>query len=134
VHVLTRPGWSGFRERPYPAHERVERITVPVGRLDDVLASDYVPHFIKLDVEGAELQVLEGALETLAAHRPLLAFEHGLGSADHYGTRPEQIFALLGDRLGMRIFDLDGDGPYERARFVAAFERGERVNFLARPD
>jgi FkbM family methyltransferase len=133
VHVLTRPGWSGFRQRPYPGRERLERITVPVLRLDDVVASDYVPHFVKLDVEGAELQVLQGALQTLTTHRPILAFEHGLGSADHYGTHPEQIFSLLCDQIGMRIFDLDGGGPYERDSFVTAFENGERVNFLARP-
>lgn len=133
VHVLTRPGWSGFRERPYPAEERLERIVVETQRLDDVLPDDYVPAFVKIDVEGAELEVLRGAADTLARHRPVIAFEHGLGSADYYGTGPEDVFALLVDHVGLRVLDMDGGGPYTRDDFVRAFHGGERVNFLARP-
>jgi hypothetical protein len=33
----------------------------------------------------------------------------------------------------MRLFDVEGNGPYNRSRFVTSFERHERVNFLARP-
>ena len=54
----------------------------------------YVPALIKIDVEGADLQVLQGAQRTLAAHRPSSP-EHGLGSADHYDTCPEDFDALL---------------------------------------
>lgn len=134
THVLDRPGWSGFRHRPTPdgAAARTQTITVATERLDDALPDDYVPALIKIDVEGAELQVLEGARRTLAAHRPLVVLEHGLGSADHYGTRPEQVHDLLA-ALGYRIFDLQGHGPYDRAAFVEAFHTATRVNFLARP-
>lgn len=132
VHVVTRPGWSGFRERPYPDQEKVRRITVPTESLDTALAPDYVPHFIKIDVEGAEEQVLRGAMETLCRHRPIVALEHGLGSADYYGTRPQTIHALLTVEAGLSIFDLDGGGPYSAQAFAGAFARRERVNFLAR--
>jgi FkbM family methyltransferase len=132
VHVLTRPGWSGFRERPYPGSETVRRITVTTERLDEALAPDYVPHFIKIDVEGAEEQVLRGAQETIRRYRPVVALEHGVGSADYYGTRPETIHAILSDDCGLTIFDLDGGGPYSLEHFVRAFEGGQRVNFLAR--
>lgn len=44
--------------------------------LDDFLAdSKRVPKFIKIDVEGAELLVLRGAVKTLAAAQPLLFLE-----------------------------------------------------------
>jgi FkbM family methyltransferase len=135
AHVVDRPGWSGFKERPTPdgAAARVETIAVPTQRLDDALGPGYVPALVKVDVEGAELQVLQGARETLAAHRPLVVFEHGLGSADHYGTRPEEVHDLLVAGLGYRIFDLQGGGPYARDAFMSTFHTSARVNFLARP-
>jgi FkbM family methyltransferase len=133
VHVLSRPGWSGFRMRPYPGAERVSHIRVPTERLDDALPPGYIPHFIKIDVEGAEEQVLRGATATISRHRPLIAFEHAAGGADHYGTRPEAIHALLTDECGLAIFDLAGQGPYTRRDFGRAFDQGTRANFLARP-
>jgi FkbM family methyltransferase len=133
AYVLSDPGWSGFLERPTPGGGPVETITVRSERLDDALADAVRPAFLKIDVEGAEELVLRGALETLRRHRPLIAFEHGLGSADYYGTTPERIHDLLAGELGYGIRGMDGDGPYARAEFGAIFARGERVNFVAHP-
>jgi FkbM family methyltransferase len=131
VHVVDRPGWSGFRERPTPGNGRVEHVTVAVAPLDDLVGPDADIAFMKIDVEGAEEQVLAGAMTTIARCRPRIAFEHGLGSADHYFTEPRTIHRMLGD-AGLRVFDLDGNGPYAAAAFERAVARGERVNFLAR--
>ena len=128
VHVVTRPGWSGFRQRPYPGDERLERITVKTERLDDVVAHPVA--LVKIDVEGAELQVLRGAQRTLQEHRPVVVFEHGLGSADHYGTAPRDVFGAL---AGYEISGLDGDGPYDLDEFERTYLDRERVNFVARP-
>lgn len=133
VHVRTRPSWSGFRERRYPGRERLERITVPVEALDEALPESFVPAFIKIDVEGAEREVLAGAAGTLARHRPVVVFEHGLGSADHYGTEPRHLWELLVEGAGLEVSGLDGDGPYSLADFECAYARRERVNFVARP-
>jgi FkbM family methyltransferase len=134
THVLDRPGWSGLKARPTPdgGAARTETIDVAVERLDDALPDGYAPALIKIDVEGAELGVLRGARATLAAHHPLIVFEHGLGSADHYGTSPDDVHAFL-TGLDYRIFDLQGNGPYDRAAFADAFHSASRVNFLARP-
>ena len=131
VHVRTRPGWSGFRERPYPGDEQVERIAVRTQTLDAALPAGFVPALIKIDVEGAEREVLEGAIKTLAVHRPVVVFEHGLGSADHYGTEPRHIHALLCEHAGLEISGLDGDGPYDLAAFERVYRGRERVNFVA---
>lgn len=130
THVRTRPGYSGFRERTYPADEETETITVPVATLDGSLPEGYAPALIKIDVEGAEQQVLEGAMQTLSTFRPTLVFEHGT-AAREYGTKSETIFDLLADGAGLRVFDLDGHGPYGRAEFAAICERGKQWNFLA---
>ncbi len=44
---------------------------IPVVRLDDALA-DFRPTFIKMDIEGAELDTLVGARRTIADNRPIL--------------------------------------------------------------
>jgi FkbM family methyltransferase len=132
AHMLDDPGWSGFVTRPTPSGGAVESLRVRCERLDDVLPEDARPAFVKIDVEGAELEVLRGAVGTLRRTRPLIAFEHGMGSADHYGTAPAAVHDLLGD-LGYEIVGLDGDGPYTSERFAEIFTAGERVNFLARP-
>ena len=133
AHVVADPGWSGFVGRPTPAGGKVETIEVRTERLDDALPDGLRPAFLKIDVEGAEEEVLQGALETLRRHRPVIAFEHGLGSADHYGTTPEAIHRLLAGELGYSIHGLDGDGPYDEPRFSEIFAAGERVNFAAWP-
>ncbi|MGB7322155.1 MAG: FkbM family methyltransferase [Albidovulum sp.] len=48
--------------------------TIDVVRGDDILR-DYAPAFIKVDVEGMELDVLRGLENTLARHRPTLFVE-----------------------------------------------------------
>jgi FkbM family methyltransferase len=133
VLVLDDPGWSGFRERSTPSGGGVEKLMVRCERLDDVLPPEVRPAFIKIDVEGAEEEVLRGGAETLREHQPVIAFEHGRGSADHYGTTPQVMHTLLTD-LGYEIFGLDHDGPYTRQRFAEIFARSERVNFLAVPE
>jgi hypothetical protein len=110
----------------------VEQLTVKLEVLDEVLDPDFRPVVIKIDVEGAELQVLKGARATLERHRPTLVFEHGSGSAEVFGTYPRDIFALL-DALAYRLFDLDGNGPYGVEAFEQAFFSGERVNWVAHP-
>jgi FkbM family methyltransferase len=133
AHVLDEPGWSGFVGRPTPAGSAVETITVRCERLDDALPAGIRPELIKIDVEGAEEQVLRGATDTLRRHRPIVVFEHGAGSADHYGTTPLRIHELFTGELGYSIHGLDGDGPYTAERFEEIFSKGERVNFVARP-
>jgi FkbM family methyltransferase len=136
AHVRgTAEGWSGLRFRPLPGGQaaEVENIVVPVEVLDQVLDPVYRPAVIKIDVEGAEEQVFRGSLETLRRHQPVVIFEHGLGSADVFGTTPGAIHTLLDDQVGYRIFDLDGNGPYSLNQFEECFYSRARVNFVAHP-
>jgi hypothetical protein len=54
-----------------------------------------LPDFIKIDVEGAELLVLRGAEEILAAARPLLFLEMKEAALAAAGTTKEEIQVLL---------------------------------------
>jgi FkbM family methyltransferase len=134
VHVEAAPEYSGLRERAYPGYEDSPRhtLTVRTERLDDALPEGFEPSLIKIDVEGAELLVLHGAVETLREHRPVVIFEHGIGASERYGCGPEDIHHLLVGQLGMRIFDLDGTGPYTRSQFIEVFP-APIWNFVAVP-
>jgi FkbM family methyltransferase len=133
THVLADHAYSGLVQRDdlTAASREVRQIQVRTERLDDVLPESYVPTLVKIDVEGAEFQVLRGAIRTLERFQPAVLFEHGVGGADLYGTHSHQVFDLL-DGVGLRIFDLEGDGPYSRERFEGTFT--EPIwNFLAAP-
>jgi Methyltransferase FkbM domain len=105
-----------------------EYITVTVSTLDIELAT-VAPSVIKIDVEGAELEVLEGGRAVLGDARPVLIFEHVGEAAALYGAPPEGVWDLLSE-LGYRIFSVTGDGPFTRSDFARA---GTVVNWLATP-
>jgi FkbM family methyltransferase len=130
--VLRAPSQSGFRAGGGAAG--AQTISVRVERLDGALPEGYAPALIKIDVEGAEEQVLRGALDTIRRHRPVILLEHGNRAAE-YGTTADDVFDLLTGDAGLRIFDMDGVGPYTREQFraVASPPAAKRWNFLARP-
>jgi FkbM family methyltransferase len=133
VYVKNSPSSSGMRRTTYQQAPDIESIIVRTERLDDHLPDGYAPTLIKIDVEGAERLVIEGAIRTLTTHRPIVVFEHGKGGAEYYDTKPADIFGLLCGEARLRLFDLDGNGPYSLGRFEATFESNERWNFVAHP-
>jgi FkbM family methyltransferase len=137
-HVITNPGYSGFIKRRYdrPVEEDTQ-ITVHTELLDNIVDPSDVLGFIKIDVEGAELQVLEGARGLIKKHKPVIVFEHGLGAADIYGTTPEDIFNLLCVECGLQISLMErwlkNKRPLSLEEFNQQFSRGLNYYFIAYP-
>lgn len=131
-YVKNVPGRSGFRARAYSGRQQIEKLTVRTEALDHSLPVGYAPALIKIDVEGAERQVIEGAIESISKYKPVVIFEHGKGGAVHYDTQPHHIYELLHEQAGLLIFDLDGNGPYTLGQFEEAFDRDERWDYVAR--
>lgn len=74
-----------------------------IRALDDIVAEAQVqPGFIKIDVEGAELQVLEGAEQTLRRFRPYLLLELAPALLHAQGASLRQVHDLL-TRLNYRL-------------------------------
>jgi len=129
-HFRALDGFSGLRRSPEVSDERgrPEFIDVTVSTLDAEL-DGIEPRVVKIDVEGAELDVLRGGRAVLAASRPVLLLEHVASAAALYGASSGEVWDLLRDH-GYEIYSVTGDGPAARASFGSS----ERVvNWLARP-
>lgn len=141
VYLPTLPAWSGLRPQPCPADVQPQQVEVEVRRLDDLVPHDRIIDFIKIDVEGAELEVLEGAKETIRRTRPQVLFEHAKIHNTHYDTTPASVWGLLHDECGLDVQLLDDDTPLTMEAFASIYERSHasgydrraQTNFLARP-
>lgn len=102
-HVVSKPAYSGMKQRSYDHKPTINEIEVKTQTLDAILPQGTPIDLIKIDVEGAELQVLKGARSVLKNQQPIVIFEHGLGASDHYGTTPEDVYGLLVEECGLKI-------------------------------
>ena len=93
---------------------RTDELTVETRRLDDYKLA--AVGFIKIDVEGHELAVLDGAEATIASHHPNLLIEC---NDDHQPDARKRLLAWLAERdytamflAGKEILDIE---HYDRA-------------------
>jgi FkbM family methyltransferase len=130
-HVVTNPAESGIKPVPHRRPEKSVEITVRLGRLDDIV--DRPIDLIKIDVEGAELQVLRGGLKILQRNKPYVVFEHGR-LANSYGTTPEQVFDLFREcamHISLMSDWLSGRSYLSKQEFISQFYDGKNFYFLA---
>ena len=71
------------------AHDRVDEIEVPLATLDGYAFKNV--GFLKIDVEGSEMEVLAGARETIRNNRPTILIELLAGIDGDYLARIERI-------------------------------------------
>lgn len=86
--------------KPQRFEETPTKIEVQVATLDDLFVAAANTEVIKIDVQGNELSVLQGARQLIARHRPLIVFEH---EDTNFGSVDEAIAA----RQGLRKFFAD---------------------------
>jgi FkbM family methyltransferase len=100
------PVWSHLA-RYAPGAPGID-LAIEAVAIDDLVADGRVPapSVVKLDVEGAELEVIEGMRQTLTRHRPILVCEL-------HGTAPEFVDAMT--EAGYRVTNLDGPAPLQEA-------------------
>jgi FkbM family methyltransferase len=76
----------------------LKTITCPAIKIDDfVTEGNRPPSFVKIDVEGAEVDVLAGAANTLKTHQPMVLCE------THGRNRAHEVYKTLAG-LGYELF------------------------------
>jgi FkbM family methyltransferase len=130
-----RMALSGLHRRPGRMHtDELTSVEIPLRTLDETLGDQPVD-FIKIDVEGAEHDVLLGAQRTIARSRPLILFEFGLGGADYFGVDDQMMFELFAS-MDYALYTLedciDDGGPLAFSDFHRHFAQNSKYNFVAR--
>ena len=134
--VVDAPAYSGLKKRDYAIKEpTIEQIKVKLDKLDNVLPEAYQVTLIKLDVEGAEFNVLLGAEKTLLSKKPVIIFEFGLGASDHYDVTPEAFYQFLSGKCGYGIFllkdFLKNGAPLTEEKFADIYNKNSEYYFVA---
>lgn len=99
----------------------VGALSVRLVSLDQMLADRKIqpPNYMKIDVEGAEYDVLCGARRLLTVHRPLLFL-------DTHNRQAHNLTIAFLDTLGYRYEVLDGKPLEESKEFIAFVEEPAR--------
>jgi FkbM family methyltransferase len=101
LQVVDDQSWSKLTD--YGAHPFTEQVLeVELVAVDELVGELPPPTVVKIDVEGAEVAVLEGMRQTIDAHRPAIICEL-------HGTQREFV-EEMGAR-GYRVINLEGTIP-----------------------
>lgn len=132
----SHPGLSGLSERCGWMNDKLQKLTVPVDTLDRIIGQHHVD-FIKIDVEGADYEVLKGAQRMLSRCRPVVLFEFGIGGANYFGVYPDIMYNFLIE-IGYAVYTvgdyLSGQRPLDLAKFKQHFDLCSQYNFVAAPE
>lgn len=99
--------YSGLRERNYDWPTRLEKIPIQVRRIDDLFLDLPALRYIKMDVEGGEYHVLQGALGCLQKFRPVVGFEFGGCAVVKYDVTPDDMSRFWAEQH-YQVFDVTG--------------------------
>lgn len=56
-----------------------------------------MPHFIKIDAEGMEVDIIRGGINTIKGWKPKMLIEVNKGALERNGQSPESLFSLLSE-------------------------------------
>lgn len=134
-YVTSNPSYSGIRKRSYDRPgEKDTNIKVDTRKLDSYI--EHLPKIdmVKIDVEGAEYLVFDGARQVILRDKPLVVFEHGIGGADIYEITPEKMYDLLAN-LNYTTYLLQdwlkNQSPLSRDEFIRQFNESLNYYFVA---
>ena len=86
---------------------------VPTVRLDDMVESGQIKPatFVKVDIEGWEVNAIRGAAKILTKYKPVLCVEVNRGMLERAGTSREELFSVLRS-FGYSMTDVFTERPW----------------------
>lgn len=124
---------SSLRRPSEDSKTKSKIIKVPIISLDDYIKKINISSidFIKIDVEGGELNVLKGAVKAIEKFRPIFMCEVQNIRTRQWDYSPSEIFRFLQkhDYLWFRVVANGLLVPYN----FSEKQEGEDVNFIAVP-
>ncbi len=109
---------------------------IPTATLDSLIPSEQRIHFIKIDIEGAELSALKGARTLLENSKPILFFESTKSGHQNFGQSPVELYDFLVKEYSYKIYTtldyLNRSSCLAREEFLEAHNYPFRAfNFIA---
>lgn len=106
------PEESGLKERIYnnPDTKKLETYEVKTDTLNHLFSQLELDHvsYIKIDTEGAELDIIEGSQKFIRYYHPIFSVEYGHSSYSVYGHNRDTLFKFC-QSINYTIFDLFGN-------------------------
>ena len=108
---------------------------IPVARLDSFFVANALvpPDIMKIDTEGAELFVLKGASNLLAAHKPFICMEFAESTYHDAGYSTSDVLAFLQD-LKYTVKGLSSEYHEMKLYSIAQFKDTIISNIIAVPE
>jgi len=113
IQLYTSSGNNSVFNRTLPVNHPLKRVgeeNIELVRLDDFVEQEKLapPDLIKIDVEGCELFVLEGARRVIKRYRPFIVMEYSESTSSDAGYHVEALLEELGS-YGYHIYGLSDD-------------------------
>jgi FkbM family methyltransferase len=108
------------------------RVQISVTTLDAAARELRLSHldFVKVDIEGSEVAMLEGSAETIERFRPVMMIEMNPIALQRFGKTPADLFSVLG-RFRYRLTVAN---PFGKLRPLSRLPiTGEEPNIFALP-
>lgn len=123
-------GGSSLIGRADDSHEAHD---VQIVRLDDQLRDESRIDVIKIDVEGLELDVLQGATAVIERHKPVLIIEFSPRLYERFRPGTSQGILQFFEERGYDFWTLDGLAIDMRQRARELSMRDRQQDILCRP-
>lgn len=131
-----RSGVSGLSNRiPLLGNLKTENLQIRTATLDSILNLQRID-LIKIDVEGAELKVLLGAIKHIRKCKPIVVFEWQEQGSTFFDTKSVEIFDLfqeLGYGVSLTKYYLMGLPPLQLQTLLNLVKHRYEYQFVAWP-